>query len=142
MNERDLTGVEVIHIDDDPRLRPLIALMLRASGLNITSFGSPIEALVEVQRRLTMVPPQIDLVLTDGEMPEINGPEVARRVNDISGGALPTVLLSGNAENLSRENPGLFCAAIKKPFSRASLTEGVVNGLNAVDQRQHLLRRF
>lgn len=64
----------ILVIDDDARLRTVLALVIREAGHDVALAGDGKEALAEMARR----PPDrpVDVVVTDIMMPEADGVEV------------------------------------------------------------------
>ncbi len=74
-----MTGARVLVVDDDrPTLTMLEITMSRLGHLCETA-DDPEEALARFEGK----PDQFDLVLTDYEMPNMNGNELTRRIRDI-----------------------------------------------------------
>ncbi len=89
-------GLRVLVIEDDPGYREgLIALFRHAPGFELgAQFGSPLVPLLELERAAARgAPPPWDLVLSDVELPDASGIEVARRVK-AAYPELPVVLLT------------------------------------------------
>src|SRR5581483_9575401 len=94
----------VLVVDDEPLVRELIAGMLEEFGCNVETAATADEALERLTRNQ-----QIDLLLTDINMPGMGGYELAERVR-VMRGNVHVVLLSG------RENDGHGFPFIRKPF--------------------------
>jgi putative two-component system response regulator len=78
-------------VDDEPRLRQILALLMRADGFLCVEAGNGIEALEQLSRQ------SITLLLTDMEMPKMGGIELLRQVRsrypDVA-----VVMITGNAD--------------------------------------------
>jgi DNA-binding NtrC family response regulator len=117
------TGTEtILLVEDDPVVRAAAARILQSAGYRVLCAGNGADALTLADEHAE----EIELVLTDVVMPRMSGPELARR--------------------LCRRHPGLtvlYCSGysdvaldptmriIRKPFSAASLTDGVRRALDA-----------
>lgn len=78
-------------VDDEPRLRQILALLMRADGFLCVEAENGIEALEQLSRQA------ITLLLTDMEMPKMGGIELLRQVRsrypDVA-----VVMITGNAD--------------------------------------------
>lgn len=114
----------IVIVEDDARLRALMADQLLASGHRITSFDSA-ESLLESDTEL-----DIDLLLLDVRLPGMSGVELVQELSDRS--RLPTtVIVSGEAtisETVAALQQGVW-DFIEKPFSPERLERSVENAL-------------
>lgn len=86
----------ILVVDDDAEIRFLHGQYLTGFGYEVEEAGDGIEALAKL-------PLEIDLVLVDGEMPHMDGFEVARRIREESGHQdLPVVMVTGLARKEDR----------------------------------------
>jgi DNA-binding NtrC family response regulator len=94
MDDSSAGPVEVLHVDDDPALGELVKLYLEReeSDLNcdVTTETSPVAAL----DRIRADDAGFDCVISDYDMPEMNGIEFLERVRE-SRPELPVLLFSG-----------------------------------------------
>lgn len=74
-----VTGVKVLVVEDSMFFLKLIVPFLSNLGYEVDSAASPIEALEMVEQRKT----QYDVIVTDIEMPEMDGFELAQRFRQI-----------------------------------------------------------
>jgi excisionase family DNA binding protein len=114
------SGPLVLIVDDDERLREYVRVNLEAEGYEVREAGSAEEALGALGERSP------DLILLDVMMPQIDGWETLRRIQEHAGvGAIPVIMFSGKvdertaAEAESRGVQGF----IGKPFDPRSLIE-------------------
>ena len=109
-------------VDDNPDLLPLMRDMLsELRGAEVESYASPLEALAAVAAD----PDQFELVVTDFQMPRMNGLELGRRLR-VSAPALKIFLASGGGffrEEFAR-NAG-FSGLLNKPFPLAKLRDAL-----------------
>jgi excisionase family DNA binding protein len=90
---RGRTGPLVLVVDDDPGVRQVVRANLEAEGYSVREAGSADEGLVSLEEE----PP--DLLLLDVMMPEVDGWEMLRRVQERFGvGAIPVLVFSGTVE--------------------------------------------
>jgi excisionase family DNA binding protein len=112
-------GPLVLIVDDDAGLRGYVRASLEGEGYAVREAGSAEEGLAALDEE----PP--DLILLDVMMPEVDGWEMLRRVQERHGvGAIPVIMFSGRvddgaAEAKSRGAQGF----IGKPFDPESLVE-------------------
>src|SRR5438067_9529442 len=113
-------------VDDDAEIRRLEVRTLSKLGYKVLQAPGPLEAL-----RLAAVTPAIDLLLTDFEMPEVNGLELARRFRAVHPKA-PVLMVSGSLQEIeSRADDLDRLAFLAKPFSWDQLVEKVYTLLNS-----------
>jgi excisionase family DNA binding protein len=113
-------GPLVLIVDDDPRVREYVRVNLEMEGYGVREAGSAEEGLGVLEE----VSP--DLILLDVMMPEVDGWEMLRRVQERHGvGAIPVVMFSGKvdeqnaAEATARGAQGF----LGKPFDPQQLIE-------------------
>jgi two-component system, cell cycle sensor histidine kinase and response regulator CckA len=118
------TGARWMVVDDDTHALDTVAQMLAAvSGAQISSFVSPWQAL----DALAEAPEKFELVVTDFEMPGMNGIEFRRHVEILSP-STKVLLATGSGiftDESARENG--FCGLLCKPFSIGALKETLAN---------------
>jgi excisionase family DNA binding protein len=112
------SGPMVLIVDDDPKLREYVRVNLEMEGYSVKEAGSAEEGLGVLDESTP------DLVLLDVMMPEVDGWEMLRRVQERHGvGAIPVIMFSGKvdekaaAEATSRGAQGF----IGKPFNPQEL---------------------
>ncbi len=113
-------GPRVLIVDDDPGVRSFVRASLELEGYSVREAGSAEEGLAELDDE----PP--DLILLDVMMPQVDGWEMLRRVQERHGvGAIPVVMFSGKvdeqaaADAQSRGAQGF----LGKPFDPSQLIE-------------------
>jgi PAS domain S-box-containing protein len=83
-------GRHVLYIDDDEVLVVTVEALLTRAGFRVTGFASPRAALQALRSTLR----DVDIVVTDFNMPQLNGLDVAREVARVHPG-LPVIVSSG-----------------------------------------------
>ena len=83
-------GQHVLCVDDDPAMVLMVDGLLRRAGYRVTTFEQPAAALARVQAE----PAEFDIVVTDFNMPEMNGMEFAAALQRAAP-RLPIVITSG-----------------------------------------------
>jgi two-component system response regulator MprA len=107
-------------VDDDPAVRHLIGRILTRRGWSVVEARTAAEAIEETAAR------QPNLVVTDFEMPSLNGLDLARRLRAVDVG-LPILMVSGhpNAAAGILDLPGGRTAFAVKPFAPDELVARV-----------------
>lgn len=110
---------KILIIDDDPSQLALTTEIIKQSGLVYKSLNDPREALKKLKKE------KFDLVLTDIQMPKMNGFQLIRKLKSSPKTAdIPVIALSGRTdvhENLYLERG--FRANLIKPFSANELLQ-------------------
>ncbi len=87
-------GPTVLIVDDDDRLREFVRVNLEAEGYTVREADSARAGLDALEEE----PP--DLILLDVMMPELDGWEMLRRVQERHGvGAIPVIMFSGKVDD-------------------------------------------
>ena len=114
------TGPMVLIVDDDPGLRSLVRASLELEGYSVREAGSAEEGLAVLEEKLP------DLILLDVMMPQVDGWETLRRIQEHTGvGAIPVIMFSGQVDDGSAADAvsrGVQ-SFIGKPFDPRSLIE-------------------
>jgi len=113
-------GPLVLIVDDDERVREYVRVNLEMEGYSVREAGSADEGLGVLEE----VSP--DLILLDVMMPEVDGWEMLRRVQQRHGvGAIPVVMFSGKVNEQSAAEATALGAQgfVDKPFDPQQLIE-------------------
>ena len=114
------SGPTVLIVDDDPKLREYIRVNLEMEGYAVKEAGSAEEGLAVLDESTP------DLVLLDVMMPEVDGWEMLRRVQERHGvGGIPVIMFSGKVDKGAAEEATSRGAQgfIGKPFEPKQLIE-------------------
>jgi excisionase family DNA binding protein len=117
---RTKSGPLVLLVDDDETLRELVRLNLEFEGYVVREAGSAEEGLSAIEEA------RPDLVLLDVMMPQTDGWEMLRKIQDEYGaGAIPVVMFSGKVDErtLAQSSTGGAQAFVGKPFDMQQLIE-------------------
>lgn len=109
----------VLIVDDEPKIREVVASYLRKEGYLTIEAGSGSEALELVEKG------KLDFIILDLMLPDISGEEVCRRVRRFS--PVPVLMLTAKSSGTSKIN-GLSLGAddyLVKPFDPNELTARV-----------------
>ena len=106
-------------VDDDEGTRALVRASLELEGFDVREAASGTEGLSVLEQD----PP--DLILLDVMMPQMDGWEMLRRVQEQHGGAIPVVMFSGQVDaNVAGEAVERGASGfIGKPFDPHQLLE-------------------
>jgi len=110
----------ILVVDDESGIRELIRKILSREGYRVLEAGSAEDAQAAARGQ------QIDLVITDVMLPGINGPELARRMQQAAP-RLKALFISGHTGSAIIPPGAAFLA---KPFTLAALLEKVRETLN------------
>jgi excisionase family DNA binding protein len=113
-------GPLVLVVDDDPQVREVVRINLELEGYAVREAANAEEGLAAVEDDAP------DLILLDVMMPQVDGWEMLRRVQERHGiGSIPVVMFSGQLES-GVENEAAERGArafVGKPFDLRALVE-------------------
>ncbi|WP_229458894.1 hybrid sensor histidine kinase/response regulator [Massilia glaciei] len=121
---RDLSGVRVLVVDDEPDARELIHRILSDCHASVSTAGGAVEALARMRKD------HFDVLVSDLGMPDIDGfalLSLVRALGPEGGGAVPAVALTAFArsEDRVRALTAGFAAHIAKPVEPVELIAAV-----------------
>jgi two-component system response regulator PilR (NtrC family) len=113
-------SAQILHVDDDPDIRLLIAASLHDFGYVVATAGTVAEAL-ELAERI-----KFDLFILDVRLPDGNGIELCQKVNELQPGR-PVLYYSAYASDEEQEAALSICgdAYLKKPVSAVVLEQTI-----------------
>ncbi len=115
-------SMRVLVVDDAPIIRDILARTLREAGHEVTTTVDGIDGLHKFRRSAW------DLVITDFQMPAINGEEMAAAIK-ATVPEMPVIMVTGSQAIV--KNPEVFYAFIAKPFRGQELLGLVANAPRA-----------
>ena len=121
-------GETILVVDDDAPLVPLAEEMLAALGYEAIGFDQSATALAAFRA----APDRFDLVLTDDNMPEMTGTELANALHEIRPG-LPIILMTGGGRPISArrlQDVGIR-EVLKKPLLSATIADLLARHLSS-----------
>ena len=112
-------GPLVLVVDDDDQVRELVRVNLELEGYTVREAANAEEGLAAVDEDVP------DLILLDVMMPQVDGWEMLRRVQEQHGtGSIPVIMFSGQLESGVAEAKQRGAQAfVGKPFDLRSLVE-------------------
>ena len=120
----------ILFVEDDEDQLLTIPRVLAQLGHEVTARGSPLEALAV----LAAAPAAFDVLITDFDMPEVNGLELARRAAKIAP-ELPVVLVSGRLGDIEDiKLAGNIQKVVLKPYNQAIISAAIREVLDAKKQ--------
>ncbi len=133
MFRRPLAGVTILVVDDHDETRETLAESLKTGGARVLSAHSAQAAL------LTLEQERPDLLLTDLEMPEVDGWELMLRVRALppeGGGRTPGIALSAHNthEDRAKSLKAGFRLHLAKPFDPRELVD-LLAAMLALEER-------
>ena len=111
----------ILTVDDSSTMRQMVGVTLKNSGFEVLEAADGVEALEKFRKS-----PTVDLVLTDLNMPRMDGLDVTRQIRALaSGRAVPIILLTTESSpdmKLRGKSAGAT-GWIVKPFQPNQLLE-------------------
>ena len=117
---RGRSGPLVLVVDDDPGVRQVVRANLEAEGYGVREAGSAAEGLTSLEEEAP------DLLLLDVMMPEVDGWEMLRQVQERFGvGAIPVLVFSGTVDERGVSDAAARGARgfVGKPFDLQQLVD-------------------
>jgi CheY-like chemotaxis protein len=115
----------VLYLDDDDMLASIVELLLKRRGYEVRCYADASQAL----DALRATPKAFDVVLTDFNMPQLSGLEVAERIAGIDAD-LPVVLMSGLPEETIRRKGSL--GSVRRIIYKPDAVEPLIEAIEAV----------
>ena len=120
-------GSVVLVVEDEPAVRQLLVAFLERNGHKAIESSDVHNALALAEAHAA----ELTLLVTDVIMPDMLGPEVARRVREVAP-ELPTLFITGHSDMTPGTESGVGPSAVlKKPFVSAQLDDAVAGLLSA-----------
>ena len=130
LNLDAISGKTVLIVDDNATNLLILKAQLEQWNMEaiIRSSGPQALKLLENSRH-------VDLLITDMEMPGMNGIELARAARLVDS-SLPIIMLSSMGAEIRKQNPDLFSSIITKPAKQRQLTKSICAAIR--NERQDL----
>jgi CheY-like chemotaxis protein len=124
--DRSAMSSDVVVVDDDPRVRTLVVRTFEREGLRTRGYGAPLAALDLVLAH----PPAV--LVSDLEMPELDGVALAAAVRGGLGERSPRILLlTGNPRAIRAKDKHLFDLILAKPWDRTVILNAILPWVRA-----------
>ncbi|WP_091907351.1 response regulator [Chitinasiproducens palmae] len=109
----------ILFVEDDELIRENMAELVRIDGHAVIEAGNAAQALALLEQQA------VDVLLTDVELPDLSGLDLARRARARLPG-LGLVFATGHADVGHRDDAAIADASLlRKPYSRAALNEAL-----------------
>ncbi len=131
-SETPMVAARILVVDDEPMVRQLLTSNLKREGYTILEAANGVAALELIES----LDEPVDLVITDAIMPQIDGPELAKKILE-RWPSTAILMVSGYTGDSIPGNRGGVAdlPLIQKPFKRADLLEKVKTLLRQTDAR-------
>lgn len=129
---QELTGRDILVIDDEDSVRMVVAAMLETCGAEVATAPSGPIGLGMLEHA------DYDLVMVDWSMPEMSGREVVRRLKSFKPN-VPTILCSGDVgecDNLAAEEQPT--SVLQKPFGMDRIASEINQVLTSAEPNMPL----
>jgi len=110
-------GKKVLVVDDNETNLRILKIQLKKWNMEPVAVNSGKDA-IEILAAAT----DIDLVITDMQMPDMDGVQLSKRIKAVRGD-LPIILLSSIGNEAKKEYPYLFTSVLTKPVKQQQLYE-------------------
>jgi len=125
---RDLQGIRILVVDDDPDSREMIAFVLEQAGAIVNSFESGMDALQAIE---TEIP---DIIVSDIGMPEMDGYMLMQQIRLLElGRQIPAIALTAYAGEFDRQQALL--AGFQQHLSKPIEPNEIVNAISLLCSR-------
>ncbi|MGE5503588.1 MAG: response regulator [Actinomycetota bacterium] len=111
----------VLAVDDSKTMRDMVSFTLRGAGYTVVEAENGVAALKQLQGGA-----KVDVVITDVNMPEMDGITLVRRIRSLPQYAGTPVLILTTESDQSKKDEGRSAGAtgwIVKPFSQEKLLQ-------------------
>jgi len=136
-NMDEQAGKTVLLVDDNFTNLTILKRQLKYWKLNPLLARSGDEALATLAGNV-----KIDLVITDMQMPVMDGVMLTKRIHKQYPG-MPVILLSSIGEDFENDQRGLFISIMTKPIKQHILSKQILNALqpNATSQQAQVVQK-
>lgn len=123
INMAEVEGRQVLVVDDNATNRRILQLQLENWKLKPVMAHSGKDALEILNNR-----PNFDLVISDMQMPEMDGVELTQLIKE-KYKTLPVILLSSVGDETRNKYPDLFTSVLTKPVKQQHLSRVILSAL-------------
>jgi two-component system chemotaxis sensor kinase CheA len=132
-------GRKILLVDDSPFFRNMLTPLLKVAGYHVTTLDSPLSAL-----QMRENGEQFDVIVSDIEMPQMNGFEFAQKVREDSSSwkDTPMVALTSHATPADIQHGmtigfSKYIAKFDRDTLLRTLTETLANGKTSLSAHSH-----
>ncbi len=120
---------KILLIDDEPEILYSLSTLINSMGYDSEVTSSVEKALIFIKNS------KFDLIITDYNMPEMNGITFAKKIKEIAP-AIPIILMTGYSEkvNQTSDTDSIFSKTIIKPVPAHKLSEIIYSLITKSDQ--------
>lgn len=119
-NNEDKDDMHILLVDDEEAVVNFLVEILKMNGFHVTGETNSKNALKHISEH----PGKYDLLITDQNMPDLNGLELSKLVNDIRKD-LPVILMSGHQIDKDNKEFEQIKSVLTKPFDTKELIKKV-----------------
>jgi len=122
-----MSAKRILLIDDNPAIVRLMSVVIGRQGFAVTTARNGAEALIKIRES------RPDLIVTDYDMPEMNGLAFIEEFRQQPNSGIPVIFLSGDSDPANIEAARMAGAdlCLCKPFSHEELTRHIRELLDA-----------
>ncbi len=117
-------SLKILYVDDEPFMLSAVRRLVSLDGHQLVGVNNPQDGITAAREG------QFDLILSDMQMPEMNGVEMVKRIR-ANGCTLPILFTSGGMSDRERTDmghmllEGVAQGFLEKPLTRASLQAAI-----------------
>lgn len=115
-------GIKILLVEDDESFARYVLKVLSKTDFDVIDYASDPEKALD-----TIKDTDYDLIISDVNMPKINGFEMAKRIIKIKKGKTKFIFISGFVDKITDDDPALNKSSlfISKPFKPEVLLKAV-----------------
>src|SRR3954465_11010266 len=114
MNSSEAPKTTILVVEDEPDMRDFMKTCLEIEGFDVITAANGLDGLQRYKEKKD----QVQLVVTDLDMPAMSGSDMIRQIFDIPP-AMKVIVASGSVNEMNRT------ACLQKPYSTRELAQAV-----------------
>ncbi|WP_078346958.1 hybrid sensor histidine kinase/response regulator [Mucilaginibacter pedocola] len=131
LNLAEIQNKRILVVDDNQTNRDILEEQLKQWEFIPVMAESGTEALKLLEDK-----EQVHLIISDMNMPEMDGITLARKIRELDGG-IPIILLTSMGNEQSKKNKSLFNVALTKPTKHQVLYKHIIEQLKLTHEVKH-----